>query len=249
MPSESRPPSIYNLVWGGRYYQLWQRPEPATTRIIEHVPLGESNKLPYCGAAQAGTTLPLCSANPVAVPPCSLVERLGRRALRDHAELVAYQRPQPVVVRGDQVLWPAPWIHGTNERTLTPTTSGQAVAHIEVTSTQRYELFLGGAFSRGFDVSVDGGHVARVKDELSNIGGYAPVGKIFLTGGVHSFVLSYPHSDLTPGSGDTAFTGLSAIALQPLEVPSTGILRVPPQQAKTLCGQPLDWVEIILPGA
>src|SRR5207302_2057611 len=26
-PGESRPPSIYQLVWQGRYYQLWQRPE------------------------------------------------------------------------------------------------------------------------------------------------------------------------------------------------------------------------------
>ena len=50
-PAESRPPSIYQLVWQGRYYQLWQRPALPSTSILEHIPLGESNALPYCGNA------------------------------------------------------------------------------------------------------------------------------------------------------------------------------------------------------
>ncbi len=53
-PTESRPPSIYHLVWQGRYYQLWQRAEPPERTILRHVPLGESNSLPYCGAASSG---------------------------------------------------------------------------------------------------------------------------------------------------------------------------------------------------
>ncbi len=51
-PVESRPPSIYRLVWQGRYYQLWQRPEPAPTTILEQIPYGEPNSHPYCGSAE-----------------------------------------------------------------------------------------------------------------------------------------------------------------------------------------------------
>ena len=29
-PTESLPPSIYQLVWAGRYYQLWQQPAHPT---------------------------------------------------------------------------------------------------------------------------------------------------------------------------------------------------------------------------
>jgi hypothetical protein len=31
----------------------------------------------------------------------------------------------------------------------------------------------------------------------------------------HTFVFTYPHADLTPGSGDNEFTSLSVIGLEP----------------------------------
>ena len=123
--------------------------------------------------------------------------------MREHAELVAYQRPAPIVARGDQTLWPASWVHDIGEHTLMPTTPGQAVSHIAVASAQSYELWLGGSFSRGFDVSVDGRDVGTVKDELSSINGYVHVTNVFLAAGVHTFVLTYPHADLTPGAART----------------------------------------------
>jgi hypothetical protein len=243
-PAESRPPSIYRLVWQGRYYQLWQRPVQPSTRILEHVPLGESNALPYCGVAENGLSKPLCSADPVAIPPCPQLQSLARQALREHAQLVAYQRAAPIVARGDQTLWPGTWVHNLEGHTLTPKTPGQAVSHIAVASSQRYELWLGGSFARGFDVSVDGEHVGRVKDERSAFGGYVHVADLFLTAGVHTFTLTYPHADLTPGSGENEFTSLSAIALQPQSPPSE-LIEVAPQQASRLCGRPLDWIEIV----
>jgi hypothetical protein len=250
-PAESRPPSLYDLVWRGRYYELWQRPARPTSRLIRHVPYGESNTLPYCGVAQnrPGVGAPLCSANPVAAPPCTQIEGLAATASRDHGELVAYQRPQPIVARGDQTRWPEPWAHDSASRTLWPNTPGTAVAQINVYGNQGYELWLGGSFSRGFEVSVDGHHLGRVKDELLSIGGYAPVGDVYLTPGVHVFALTYPHSDLTPGSGDNQQTSLTAISLQPLRRPSAELLRVAPARARSLCGRSLDWIEIVAPRA
>jgi hypothetical protein len=243
-PVESRPPSIYKLVWRGRYYQLWQRPANPTTRILEHVPLGESNSLPYCGVAENGPTEPLCSLDPVATPPCARILDLARQAAGENAVLVAYQRPAPIVARGDQTLWPDAWLHDRPEHTLTPTTPGTAVSHIAVAGSQSYELWLGGSFSRGFVVSVDSHHVGTVKDELSNIDGYVHVADVHLAPGVHTFTLTYPHPDLTSGSAEDELTSLSAIALQPQSPPSE-LIEVTPRQATRLCGRPLDWIEIV----
>jgi hypothetical protein len=250
-PAQSRPPSLYSLVWRGRYYELWQRPARPTSRLLSHVPYGESNKLPYCGVAQnrPGTEAPLCSADPAAIPSCTQIERLGARAAREHADLVAYQRPQPVVARGDQTRWPAAWTHDPASRTLYPNTPGTAFAQIRVYGDQDYEVWLGGSFSRGFEVSVDGHHLGKLKDELLDIGEYAPVGEVYLTPGVHVFALTYPHADLTPGSGDNQQTSLAAISLQPLSRPPAQLLRVAPGKARSLCGRSLDWVEIVAPRA
>jgi hypothetical protein len=248
-PTESRPPSNYALVWQGAYYQLWQRPSNPSTSILEHVPLGESNKLPYCGAtAGGGGTEPLCSIDPVATPPCSQIRSLGNQALRQHADLLAYQRPPPIVVRGDQTLWPGGWTHEADAHRLAPTTPGEAVGHIAVNRSQIYELWLGGNFARGFDVSVDGRHLRRIMNELSGFYAYVHVADLFLASGVHTFGFYYPHPDLTPSSGWNEYTSLAEIALERKPGPETlqqELIRVHPRQATELCERPLDWIELV----
>jgi hypothetical protein len=244
-PAESRPPSDYRLVWQGRYYQLWQRPAVPAVRVLAHVPLGESNTLPYCGQAQNGLYQPLCSANPVAVPACARVHALAARAQSEGASLVAYSRPEPIVARGDQTLWPGRWFHDALAHTLTPTTAGHAIAHIALAADQRYELWLGGSFTRGFDVAVDGRYAGGVDDMLSAINGYAHVADMRLTPGVHTFTLDYPGPTLAPGSAESDLTTLSAITLVPAQGPQPGLITVAPQNAQSLCERSLDWIELV----
>jgi hypothetical protein len=182
--------------------------------------------------------------NPVAVPPCPQVQALGRQALREKADLLAYQRPEPIVARGDQVLWPAAWYHEPAAHQLTPTTPGTAVGHIAVRSSQRYAFYLGGSFGRGFQVSIDGRHVADAKNELASFNGYVFLANVFLTAGVHTFTFTYPHGNLSPGSGDTEFTSLNAIVLEP-QLPPSEMIEVAPARATRLCGRPLDWIELV----
>jgi hypothetical protein len=243
-PAESRPSSAYHLVWQGHYYELWQRNPASSARVLKHLPLGESNALPYCGQAQGGPFAPLCSIDPVATPPCSEIEGIGREAGREGGVLLAYERPAPIVARGDQTLWPGAWFHDEAGHALTPNRPGEAVGHIAVASAQSYELWLGGSFARGFDVAVDGHHVGRVKDELATINSYVHVADVSLTPGVHTFTLTYPHSDLTAGSGENELTSLSEIALQPRS-PAGQLVSVDPTQARQLCGRSLDWIEIV----
>jgi hypothetical protein len=257
-PVESRPPSIYSLVWKGTYYELWQRPEPAPETIIEHIPYGEPNTHPYCGNSQFGASEPVCSLNPVAIPSCPQLQSFGRKARGEGAHLVAYQRAIPTFTYGDQVLWPASWLDEQASHTLTATTPGTAVGHIAIPSSQTYEMFLGGAFGRGFEVRVDGRKLGRVKDQLSGFIAYIPVGRVYLTAGVHTFEYVYPHADLTPGNGETLgsgefapdgrFTSLSAVLLQPLQYPPSELISVAPSEATRLCGRPLEWVELVKGG-
>ena len=244
-PAESRPPSSYNLIYSGTYYQLWQRPVQPARQVLEHIPLGESNTLPYCGKSEDGEYKPLCSLNPVASPTCAFVERVAHRAAAERASLVAYQRPEPITVRGDDLVWPAGWIHNEEEHTLVPTVPGTAIAHIRFASAQRYELWLGGSFARGFEVSVDGRHVGTVRNELNSFDEYVSVADVFLTPGIHTFTFTYPHANLAPGSGLGEFTYLEQISLEPLQSPPHRLLEVAPAQARTLCGRQLDWIEVV----
>jgi len=71
-PAASRPPSVYHLVWSGRYYEVWQRPEPAPATIVQHVPLGSVSQaaaVPSCAAVKAlpGRTI-ATATRPEAIP-------------------------------------------------------------------------------------------------------------------------------------------------------------------------------------
>jgi hypothetical protein len=244
-PVASRPPSIWSLVWQGTYYQLWQRPANPSVTIIEHVPYGDSNQDEYCGANEAGTESPLCPVHPVEIPSCPQVHQLAAQAKQDGAVLVAYQRPAPIVVHGDDTLWPGTWAHDPVGHSITPTTPGTAVSHILVNTNQPYALWLAGSFSRGFEVSVDGKHVGTVSNQLLPIGGWIHVADLTLAPGAHKVSLTYPQPTLAPGSGDNSFTTLSGIALDPLVNPPRVLLTVAPAHAQQLCGRPIDWIEIV----
>ena len=258
-PIESRPPSIWTLVWQGRYYQLWQRPEPAPSTILEHVPYGEENIHPYCGNAENGRTESLCSVPSVSIPSCPQLHRFARQASEQHGHLLAYQRAEPVFARGDDVLWPGRWVHEPASHSLTPTTPGTAVGHLAVPSSQRYELYLNGAFGgRGLEVRVDGRKLGTVKHQLSGFISSIPVAAIYLPAGVHKFEYTYPNADPTPGNGETLgtgefavdarFTSLASVVLQPLQYPRSELLSVSPAEVTRLCERPLDWVELVSGG-
>jgi hypothetical protein len=78
-PSASRPPSVYRLAWGGRFYDVWQR-STGGARILEHLPLGSGNQA-------------------VATPNCRAVLRLARLAVQNDGSVAAFVRPRATIVR------------------------------------------------------------------------------------------------------------------------------------------------------
>ncbi len=79
-PTMSRPPSVYNLVWSGRYYEVWRRPAAPKQIVLEHLPLGSDMQT-------------------AAIPRCSDVHRLARLG----STLVTATRPQSI-----PLTYPAP---------------------------------------------------------------------------------------------------------------------------------------------
>jgi hypothetical protein len=262
-PAQSRPSSLYHLVWAGRYYELWQRTAHPATRVIAHFPYGDSTTNPYCGNAEAvgGSVTagrPVCSVEPVGTASCTQVRSIAAFAASHHATLVAAERPPNVYVRGSEIPdLPVGWGLAPDAQSIAALTPGQVSVQLKVDTTQRYELWLGGSFGRGFEVSLDGHRVGRVENDLAMILEGAPVADIELAPGIHTITLTHPGASLAPGSGDdvpksiysSLHTTLTAIILAPL-VPAAGdLVTFSPQRATGLCGKSVDWIEVVGPSA
>jgi hypothetical protein len=253
-PTESRPSTIYGErpVWQGSYYQLWQQPAHPADRVIVHEPLGDTANDAYCGSASNVTNSPgLCPIAPASVPSCQQVRSLGASAAAHDGELVAYERSNPVVVRATSTSFvPGQWYAQVPD--LAPARSGAtATWHLTLAhAISGYQLWLGGTFTRGFTVKVDGRQVGQIADQLNPPGAYNRIGKpLSLAAGAHTITVTSRGETLAPGSADdlpVIYDSLSAIALSP---PSTRAryVTVKPAQASTLCGRSLDWIEVVAP--
>jgi hypothetical protein len=255
-PTESQPPSIYgeSPVWQGRYYQLWEQPAHPAHKVIQHYLLGDNVNDAYCGNASNAPPQSLCPVAPAAVPVCSQVRALAATAASDDGELLAYERTNPLVVRAsDTDYTPSDWI-------INAPSIGPVAADAGATATWTlklshaiadYQLWLGGTFSRGFDVRVDGSRIGSISDALDPVGAYERVGApLRLAAGTHTIVVIYHgESALAPGSADgeqPTYDALTAIVLAP-PVSQAHYLTVSPAHASELCGRSLDWIEVIAP--
>ena len=204
-PAASRPPSVYRLVRSGRYYEVWQRPASGGPTSLEHLSLGD--------ATQAA-----------AVPRCTDVLRLARKASAAGGYLVTATRPDAIPV-------------------LTPSLSGTASAQITAPEAGRYTVWLAGDWFGNSSVEVDGHEVGSRRAELNWPGLYADLGDVVLGAGKHTVDLTYDSGGLHPGSGGppSSFGPLTLSAEDAREPVQT----FAPSAARSLCGRRLDWIEAV----
>ncbi len=204
-PAASRPPSVYRLVWSGRYFEVWQRPAAGAPTILEHLSLGDEQQA-------------------AAVPRCSDVLRLARQAEAASGSLATATRAQAIPV-------------------ATPSLSGTVTTQVVAPETGRYTAWLAGDWFGLSSVSVDGREVGAKRTELNWPGLYTDLGSVELGTGTHTVALSYDTGGWHPGSGAEPF------AFGPLtlsrEDAREAVLRLRPSEARSLCGQPLDWIEAV----
>ena len=225
-PAESRPPAGYVLRWSGRYYDVWQRSEPARTRVVEYSIFGDQ-------------------LNAAAVPPCGLVQRLAGVARRDgDARLVAAVRAPAVIADLGSADRPPSWPFSPGPPgQLYPDVPDAARLTVSVPAAGVYDAWVQGSFGRGISVSIDGRQVGTTRDQLSFAGQWIRFGERELAGGSHRVELRYPGGSLRPGSGQQPQT-VGPLALVP-RTPRAQLLEVEPEGARSLCSEPLDWLEVV----
>jgi hypothetical protein len=224
-PAEARPPAAYALRWSGRYYDVWQRADPARTRVLSYSIFGDQ-------------------LNAGALPPCGLVQRLAGVALSGGARLVAAVRAPAVVADLGGAARPPEWPFSAGPPgKLYPSRPGVARLQVNVPAAGTYDLWEQGSFGRGVSVSVDGRVLGSTRDQLSFVAQWIRFGARNLAAGTHVVELHYPGGSLRPGSGQQPET-LGPVALVP-RAPRSQLVSVAPQRARELCTRPLDWLEVV----
>jgi hypothetical protein len=245
-PVASRPPTPYRLTRRGHWYETWQRPGRDAGDLIEHDGLGDNFARPYCGKGSAGV-LGRCGIQPAAVPPCAQVMKLAASARRRGGDLRAVRRQNPVVVEADRMRAPGRWLLDPSRGWLSPVGAGTARASVAVPRAGRYEAWIGGSFSRSIAVSLDGRPLGSVAWQPSNYGQYVRLRAVRLTAGPHTVAVRAASPGLHPGSAESRpdFNHVSAFVLAPAGSDRGRPFDVLPARARSLCGQSLDWIEVV----
>ena len=221
-PVSSRPPSVYQPVWEGPYYEVWQRPAAGQT-ILEHLSLGTP-------------------IDPNGMPACSEVKSLAGVAARANGSLLVSERPAAVVVPLSAGARPPTWTLDP-DATVVPHGSGVLFVRVTVPAARVYGVWLGGTSRGRVSISVDTRAVGTRTGQFSETGQAVPFGSVVLSKGPHVFTISYARDRLRPGEGSYAF------GFGPLELgsPATDakLVTVSPAEASSLCGKELDWIEAV----
>jgi hypothetical protein len=218
-PQQSRPPSPYELVWRGRYYDVWQRdPDYDAADLIDHRPLG--------GGFQ-----------PAAVPNCAVVQNVA--SLAGEGKVVAALREPNAVANLDS--FPADWVPDPANKTLTPLSDGSASGSVTVPEPGRYQVWVGGSARGKVSVTVGDQDAGSARGLLNNNAQFIKLDQLDLQPGSLPVTLSYERgSFLRPATGGYPF-GLGPVVLEPVEDPK--LVTVSPANAQKLCGSSLDWIE------
>ena len=223
-PITSRPPSVYGLTWTGKAYEIWQRPAGP----IPDLPTGE---------LQLGDV-----SDPAAVPDCQQVRQLAAQV---PGGALRYVERQPVVNAGLATgALPGGWQPTGDPRSAFPKADGTLVIPVTVTRRARYRVWIGGSSHGTTSVSVDGRKAGSVRGILNNQGGWLELSALDLDAGAHTVQLRYEQGSLRPGARgqDVSPLALGPLVLAPTDDQRT-VQTIPADQAASLCGKRLDWLE------
>ncbi len=226
-PSTSRPPSIYQPVAAGRYYEVWQRPVTGSPRILEHLPLGDR-------------------FHAAAVPRCADVLRLAKLA-GANGRLATVFRPANTAV---DLNGSSPGAAGSFGET-----AGLEYLHgpktfpisLKAPVAGVYDIGVEGSFLGRLELYLGTKRIGDARHVLNWPSEYEPLATVRLPKGVHRLTLRYDGPDLHPGSeGSGDGFGLGPLVAGRAE-PDLPVTYVRPALARTLCGKSLDWVEAVGP--
>ena len=221
-PVASRPPSMYRLVWSGRWYQVWQRPNVAPATIAVHHPLGTE-------------------LQPGAVPNCATVLRVAARP--GVRRLIAPLRAPVAAISLAALPHPLAWAKSGDG--VYARGRGTIRTAIRILGTGRYGFWLGGSFLGRVEMHVDGRPLGSARHQLEWSGQYVEFGTESVDAGLHNVTITYTSGGIRPGVVGEAPLPLGPLAVAPDAAPPP--LDVPVSRARSLCGRRLDWIEGVRP--
>jgi hypothetical protein len=223
-PAASRPPSVYQPVVAGRYYQVWQRPQSPSSTILEHLPLGDR-------------------FHAAAVPRCADVLRLAAEA-GPTGRLATVVRPPNLAVDLDGAPPGAPGSYGETAGLAYPSSSATWRIPFFAPTAGAYEIGIDGSFRSLLELFVDGRKVAARRNVANWPSQYEPLVTLRLAEGPHELTLRYTGPDAHPGSAGNGYFGLGPVLAGP-PGPALPVTYVKPSDARSLCGKSLDWIEAV----
>jgi hypothetical protein len=225
-PAQSRPPSPYELIWQGAYYEVWQRPAIGDRGVLARLPLGRR-------------------IEPAARAHCHDVMRLARLAGPD-GRLAAATPARDLVVRlADTPVHPLAWEDPRyGPSTLLPRGEGAIEARLRVPVGGGYDAWLGGSARGEVELLVDGEPVGSSRHSLNNAGQFIELGGVELAPGVHDVMIRYGGPDLHPGSGGQPLP-FGPLVFSRREAADAQLTYVDPASADRLCGRRWDWIEAL----
>jgi hypothetical protein len=223
-PAQSRPPSPYELISSGDFYELWQRPAVGNPEILEHLPLGNLT-------------------DATGVPNCAEVTRLGKLAGPNGTLIAAGGGNGNASIPLTDTQHPPDWEGERGETSLTPDGAGTIEAQLTVPQPGEYTLWLGGSVRGLLSATVDGIRIGSIRHQLNNYGQYLELGDAHLGPGVHRVELDYHGPDRHPGSGGRSFPLGPLVASPRGERSETTVVSAAAAQA--ICGKRWDWIEAL----
>ena len=212
----SRPPANWQLDYENEYYTVWRRSDEP--EVKEHVPFGSTTR--------AGE-----------VPRCRTLLKLAEDAPPGW-DLLAGALPE-IAYFDIEAARRSPGWPPTLEDAVITTTPGEATQRVDFDGGT-YEAWVQGSFGRSIHVYIDGEDKGAVKG-VQRPGHWHRLGIVEVPGGTHTIRVQRPGGDLRPGDGYRGVLGPVAFrSTSPEE-----LVRVPRNDARSLCGRPLDWVEVV----
>jgi hypothetical protein len=223
-PFKSRPPGDFSLAWRGDDYEVWKR-TPAAAPAREHVALGARSQ-------------------PGGVATCRRLQALAARGRADGA------RQLRVAPRAPNVAPPLSAAERTADAPLAPDGSsigfagpGTVTLRVRIPGTGTYRLWAEGYAGRMLRATVDGRPAGSVAHDSGGEGNALKFAAVRLTAGPHVLRIVRGGGGLAPG--DASPTSIGRIALEPLADEAHPVRQVPLGDWRSLCGQQLDWIEIV----
>lgn len=226
-PLSSRPPAAFEPAWEGEHYVVWRRTD-----------------LPVRGHRVLGPTV----LDPASEASCEDIEELISEADVQDGRLAFVERPLGPVLELTELDYSAMWGPYTNyPGALAFNGPGQVTGTLEIDEAQRFQVWLEGSVSRAITVEVDGRPVGQIEDHLNNPGSFLRVGEVAVEPGEHEVRISMGGGGLAPGDGGYSI-GLRHIGPLVFSTPENAareVQTVAMDEAESLCGRRLDWVEIV----